>query len=151
MFESCRPVPLVFLLTLTACVSAQKQANANQALEEHFNSQITPPTYVDPTPIPLDASQQETVRQVILRRLKDPGSAMFGGYLARRDASNPAIIHVCGDVNSRNSYGGYSGAYPYYGRLIGLSFELESIDGPGWGRAWGFCDPTYGVLKATGS
>lgn len=141
---------LAGLLALTACVSAGQSAKADQALDRHFQSQITPYTYVQPAAVPLSSEQQSLVRNTIAGALKDPGSAVFGGYLARQDAQNPSIIHVCGMVNARNSYGGYSGDYPYYGRLVGSSFEIESVDGPGWGRAAGFCDAAYGVLRPVG-
>jgi hypothetical protein len=43
--------------------------------------------------------------------LKDPNSAQFGDkiYLARSSGK----LTVCGTVNARNSYGGYSGYSPF--------------------------------------
>lgn len=50
------------------------------------------------------AAGQDAVRA----KLKDPGSARFEGVFFNRGADGIPV--VCGYVNSRNSFGGYSGA-----------------------------------------
>ncbi|TWD58112.1 hypothetical protein FB480_101867 [Agrobacterium vitis] len=49
--------------------------------------------------------------------LKDPTSPIFGGVAAAK--SNKGLVNVCGIVNAKNSYGGYTGDQPYFGALAG--------------------------------
>ncbi len=47
------------------------------------------------------------------KRLKDPESARFGKMWAARDTEG--VVTVCGLVNAKNSYGGYTGMSPFIG------------------------------------
>lgn len=50
----------------------------------------------------------------MLERLKDPDSARFGPSIyARASCDEGAYEIVCGSVNARNSYGGYTGTGPW--------------------------------------
>jgi hypothetical protein len=52
-------------------------------------------------------------RQAVLANLKDPDSAKFGTKLERRQAATRdgrPYEFVCGEVNAKNSFGGYTGA-----------------------------------------
>jgi hypothetical protein len=65
-------------------------------------------------PIKLSEDQRQTVMRDVRRRLKDPESARFG----RMSASNAdGVVTVCGWVNAKNSYGGYTGMSPFNGVL----------------------------------
>ena len=73
-------------------------------------------------PITLTPAQFQAVQAGVRGRLKDPDSAQFGAYKAVRsldakgDVPRGSIL-VCGKVNAKNSYGGYTGELPYGGVL----------------------------------
>jgi len=83
--------------------------------------------------------------------LKDPTSKVIE-YTTR-----PIGSLVCGKVNAKNSYGGYTGKKPFFayfgqdGRLMGLEVDLlqSRFEEKGWGYA--YCSKTiscafYGLL-----
>lgn len=70
-------------------------------------------TYTAATLTPADTI---IVHDGVKKSLKDPGSARFGGHAAGISADG--TILVCGLVNARNSYGGYTGDQPYSGLLL---------------------------------
>src|SRR4051812_27370730 len=74
----------------------------------------------------LTAAQTKALQEGVKGRLKDPDSARFGELAAgnMKDGS----IHVCGLVNSKNSYGGYTGMAPYSANINGT--EVSQINGP---------------------
>lgn len=51
--------------------------------------------------------------------MKDPDSARFGSMVAGE--TSEGVIQVCGYVNGKNSYGGYTGEQPFIGVLGGVS------------------------------
>jgi hypothetical protein len=58
----------------------------------------------------------------VMRMLKDPESVRFSGEFLKPGA-------VCGNVNSKNSYGGYAGVTPYvYIVSSDQSYEIEGDD-----------------------
>lgn len=60
-----------------------------------------------PAAPPADPPEFIQARAAILSQLRDPQSAAFGTLTrGRRDA-------VCGTVNARNGFGGYTGAEPF--------------------------------------
>ncbi|MES0168205.1 hypothetical protein NKJ87_19820 [Mesorhizobium sp. M0027] len=62
------------------------------------------------------------------RRLKDPDSAKFGPIRASgRVWNGRKEIVVCGFVNSKNSFGGYTGALPYVGKVYDLKGDFDLI------------------------
>lgn len=65
----------------------------------------------------LSQIEQTAVVDGVKARLKDPVSAIFGGVVAKKDPD--VVVYVCGSVNAKNSYGGYTGHEPYSGMLIG--------------------------------
>jgi hypothetical protein len=68
---------------------------------------IAKPT-IQEMPSPPPPEQFPDARRAIIRILKDPDSAKFGTLFER-----PAKRIVCGEVNSKNSYGGYTGMTPF--------------------------------------
>ena len=54
-------------------------------------------------------SLMSTLRAVLVDRLKDPASAQFRREFLSASDGEPEVISLCGEVNSRNSYGGYVG------------------------------------------
>lgn len=73
----------------------------------------SPPPLVDPNPVNLTPAQVQAVYAGVRRVLKDPDSAKFGPVIASQ--AGREMIHVCGTVNARNSYGGYTGPKPFIG------------------------------------
>ena len=74
------------------------------------------------------AFRSETQRQVAAR-LKDPESARFGPIRAvSRIWNGSEELVVCGWVNSKNSFGGYTGQTPYIGKFHkNRDFELVAM------------------------
>lgn len=65
----------------------------------------------------LSEAEQLAIQTGIRTHLKDPTTPLFGGMEAAR--GDNGFIYVCGMVNAKNSYGGYTGDQPYFGMLIG--------------------------------
>lgn len=57
------------------------------------------------------------VVSAVRKRLKDPESARFGVMAAARKDGKEGV-DVCGMVNARNSYGGYTGEQPFIGTMF---------------------------------
>ena len=67
-------------------------------------------------PFTLTADHFPTIEAGVRSSLKDPASAMFGPQMGAARMADGDII-VCGTVNAKNSYGGYTGAKPFAGVL----------------------------------
>jgi hypothetical protein len=87
-----------------------------------FPSCQTPPSALDLVkvnypvrPYNLTAADGLAIELSVRSRLRDPMSAIFGQVSAVIDAKN--MITVCGAVNGRNGFGGYTGFVPYMGML----------------------------------
>ncbi|WP_051230968.1 hypothetical protein [Kaistia adipata] len=63
------------------------------------------------TPITLSDADKAAVEASVRLHMKDPYSAVFGNMFAVRDSSG--VMHVCGYVNGKNSFGAYIGDQPY--------------------------------------
>jgi hypothetical protein len=68
------------------------------------------------TPTTLTAAETATVQEGLRKSLKDPESARFGATAAVKRPEGGGLS-VCGFVNAKNSYGGYTGEKPYVGTL----------------------------------
>lgn len=79
------------------------------------NVAITPAAEPPGVSMELTAAQRRAVEAGVLKSLKDPESARFGEIAAARTPDG--AIYVCGFVNARNSFGGYSGSSPFIGLL----------------------------------
>ena len=53
----------------------------------------------------------QNARQAITRALREPGSAQFGRIFEGRGIIGKATI--CGEVNAKNGFGGYTGMTPF--------------------------------------
>lgn len=78
---------------------------------------------------PLTTEHVAVVHETIRRSLKDPDSARFtepvAGTILAKDGS--ASLLVCGFVNAKNSYGGYTGNKAYQGVIMKGEFVLFGI------------------------
>lgn len=63
-------------------------------------------------PIKLSAAQEQAVKAAVTYDLKDPASAQFRPMVAGVFPGGSSIT-VCGEVNSKNSFGGYVGFTSY--------------------------------------
>lgn len=86
---------------LAGCVPAAQ--NATNSSGEVFRPYTLPPSDV------------EVVKRDVASSLKDPQSAVFGEMAA--SISSRGVVQVCGMVNARNSFGGYTGHKPFLGVL----------------------------------
>lgn len=79
--------------------------------------------------VPYSLSKKEVslVKRDVASALKDPNSARFGRIAAAKKDSD--VVVVCGFVNGRNSYGGYTGEKPFMGVLTANGFLVGSIAG----------------------
>lgn len=66
--------------------------------------------------------EKKAVQKGVVQQLKDPDSARFGDIAAVK--SSAGTITVCGWVNAKNSYGGYTGDKPFLGAIIGSGAKL---------------------------
>lgn len=88
---------LISVITLTAC------ANPNT-------------TPVNTRPVALTGADQSAVQSRVIDGLKDPSSAQLRNVKAF-ELSNGQGRAICGEVNGKNSFGGYVGFRPFYLRL----------------------------------
>lgn len=103
-----------------------------------------------------DSKLIERAQQAVAAKLKDPQSAQFGkAYVVvetEKSSRYTEVKYVCGDVNAKNSFGGYVGATRYsvlFGKPVGkdvtelLSLELESEpNDPIFTKVWWAADCT---------
>lgn len=86
------------------------------------------------TPVAVSDHMQSVVVDGIRKRLKDPDSATFGPMRAAR-SDKTGKIRVCGTVNARNSFGGYTGAVRFAAHVVdtgGVAIvEDAAISSPG--------------------
>lgn len=102
--------PLILAVAIALCSASSAQ------------SQDTKPR----TPLTLSDAQQEQVKADVKSKLKDPDSARFGTMAASKSAEG--VVMVCGWVNAKNSYGGYTGEMPFYGIFVySTKFILNDI------------------------
>lgn len=73
----------------------------------------------------LTPAELKMVQDAVQYRMKDPSSTTFRniGAVQKPDGS----IRVCGEVNSKNSFGGYSGFMPFSGTISSGSFSIMTI------------------------
>jgi hypothetical protein len=115
------------ILLLSVCIAACNQTTADAPTTTHIS----------------DEQAFASAKSQILASLKDPDSAKFGVF-HRKHVLSPGLTLillgypaektdlVCGTVNSRNSFGGYTGAAVFAYRLGHRDVFLD--EGPSGGR-----------------
>lgn len=91
-----------------------------------------PPPATNRKELSADPAFQVLVRQHVAAHLKDPESARFGPMRVQsRTWNGHDELVVCGWVNAKNSFGGYTGQTPYIGKFQDRSkaFELIAMGG----------------------
>lgn len=127
MIRSLRIFSLLGLLALTTgCATGAAEAPAGTRHERHTLS----PAQV--------AAMQASVR----RLLKDPDSAQFSDLKARKMVMPGGKIayQVCGFVNAKNSFGGYSGRSQFLGAFPWNEPDNFVVNGMGEGQMTGAVD-----------
>lgn len=76
-----------------------------------------PPPASTYAPYNMTAADRTAVEEGVRRNLKDPNSAMFGSMSAAKDSNGAGLVEVCGYVNAKNSFGGFTGNAIFYGAL----------------------------------
>jgi hypothetical protein len=99
-------------------------------------------------PVDPDAGNKAAMQKVLARMqqdLKDPESARFRSTTLHANDQNSALpwMAVCGEVNAKNSFGGYVGFRRFVAKQGGLdTIEIEPADGRG-GAAFRAAWDTY--------
>jgi hypothetical protein len=80
----------------------------------------------------LSAAEEKAVEDSVTEQLKEPLSARFSATVAAKE-TNGSIL-VCGNVNAKNSLGGYTGMKPFYVTLkngavaqVTMAEDLERV------------------------
>lgn len=76
---------------------------------------------------PLTGEQTAAIEAGVRGAIKDPASAQFGGFIGGHNEKGAMI--VCGYVNARNSFGGYTGPQAFSGVLSDKGFAVSTITG----------------------
>lgn len=76
-------------------------------------------------------AELEYLKKGMETRLKDPESARFSDVMVTR--SDKGVLTACGQVNAKNSYGGYVGSTRFIGMLLpeskdALIFKIDGAD-----------------------
>lgn len=75
------------------------------------------------TPVKLSASDVKNIQSSMRAQMKDPDSTRFGAISGARYADGD--LYVCGWVNGKNSYGGYTGMMPYAGHYYAQKKQID--------------------------
>lgn len=122
---------LVFLMLLSNLATAQvykcevngvstfsQQPCSEDAELTNYKNQ--PLVRIEPKPfvptayeISFDSALADKAKLVIKGMLKDPESAIFSDLITTLAPDNKGFIGICGQVNAKNSYGGYTGNKPF--------------------------------------
>lgn len=103
------------LLHLTACVilSTSCLVSTNRGAEANEKTILSDGYFR------IDKKLQEAIEKSVKNELKDPDSAKFKHWIAFQE--NEDSIGACGLVNAKNSYGGYTGFFPYRAYVVKLN------------------------------
>jgi hypothetical protein len=114
MTSPARTMKLTLIVVVLFLMGGCGQQQAQQSTYQATTSIPAPPPRKEPADFAvaesgrLPADYKKKIDQYLLRNLKDPdsrkvayGSTPYGGL-------------VCGEVNAKNSYGGYTGSQPFY-------------------------------------
>lgn len=69
------------------------------------------------------------MRYGVQSELRDPSSARFAEPFSST-VNAVGVVSVCGYVNGRNGYGGYTGTLPFVGKFVGTKFVPTALSGP---------------------
>jgi hypothetical protein len=99
-------IAILFSLCLVVIGAIPVVMGVQTAGRESASSPLTGSVRDDYDALYKEASWIEKGQSSVRSRLKDPASAQFRNSVVKRTSGTPV---VCGEVNSRNSFGGFSG------------------------------------------
>lgn len=73
----------------------------------------------------LSPEQEQTISEAFKAVLLDPESGMISGLAAAESANG--TLSVCGYINAKNRFGGYTGKVPFFGTFRDARFEVRSV------------------------
>jgi hypothetical protein len=116
--------------TIEAC----KKLTADAERLACFDKVPATPSVQKPSAVKLDDPVLAKMRAAVASKLKDPESARFTETkrAMRKNARGELVDTVCGMVNAKNSYGGYTGAKPFVylvARNTGYIVDGSEVDG----------------------
>lgn len=77
------------------------------------------------SPYTLSPAEIAAVKRGVKGQLKDPTSPLFGEFRSAKNSDD--VVTVCGWVNAKNSYGGYTGDKPFIGVIVGSQGTLGFV------------------------
>ncbi|WP_420567863.1 hypothetical protein [Thalassovita sp.] len=82
--------------------------------------------------VPMTRTQIQEVERAVAYKLKDPSSAQFREIrmIERTHQDGTVSTLVCGQVNGKNSFGGYVGFTTFNGVFNGNAFKPNGIGTP---------------------
>ncbi|MGP9499594.1 MULTISPECIES: hypothetical protein [unclassified Halomonas] len=89
---------------IAGCANTANHSNSNSSYQASDSSPS-----VTNVRIEIDENQIEEAQAAVRGALKDPDSANFRDVHGISVAEDGPLIAVCGEVNAKNSYGGYIG------------------------------------------
>lgn len=93
---------------LAACAGPQAGGVGSQTADA--------PRSVEHEPVTLAPKQRAAIERAVKETLKDPDSAKFGEIRAGK--SRTGSINICGLVNAKNGFGGYTGMQAFMATLV---------------------------------
>ncbi len=106
---------IVLFIVVEPLLAPEPKAPPAAVLATVAKPSVQQPSAPPPEPFP-------EARKAIVRTLKDPGSAKFGRLFQGRGMSGNET--VCGEVNAKNGFGGYTGMTPFVYFVESDSVEL---------------------------
>jgi hypothetical protein len=121
----------IVLVAAALCIAAHAQTDQGPVVIE------PPPKYEEPPVPPFKMTPKEVAeyakgaRAALANQLKDPSTAQFRGLFLSQgrmivDGNVQFPIQLCGEVNAKNSYGGYVGFKRFAATLGGGVIEDDS-------------------------
>ena len=98
------------------------------------------PSVASTTPSTADQQAKELAwtergKQAVKAKLKDPDSAQFRGI--RFHQGKDGVPMACGEVNSKNSFGGYGGFQKFVSAgSVELTFLAEQMESTEFAKVW---------------
>lgn len=67
---------------------------------------------------PITAAETALIADVLSRKMLDPESTRVANLMAATDDKEPSLIYVCGEVQGKNTLGGYAQPVMFLGALV---------------------------------
>jgi len=101
--------------------------------EAAFTPASSPTPKSPPSQAEIEYTMEKLAKDTVTASLKDPDSAEFGPVTYRKSKSGVEV--VCGDVNAKNGFGGYTGSigFIFYINKLKLVFANQ---GGGFSKSW---------------